>query len=549
MSRIGNKANLKIWGSPEDSNVVIYIDKQAYDAIHRHGAANPQREVVGILLGNFSEDSTGKYRVDIVGIVESDYATGDQTQAQFTHQVWLQLVESAQRKYPDQKVVGWYHTHPGFGAFMSDDDVNAHHVAFSHPWHVAAVCDPTKNELCFFGWDGSEIKAIKGFYTYKVPDKELKLLPPPRRKTLLKAKMPAFLIPVLVFFVALFVIIGLAFTVWLPGEQKSSQPPFENFPAAVVSFRNDDKAEVYNYYFTQNDSEVWRYTLNKEDPWDKEMPLPITLKEIMEQPAVNTQGNGVDTIGTLALQAEDEKGGLWLLSTDILTNGKLAGWQKTEISTTTPATGVSLSTSEKYLFFGTAIDTIALQLTFTGSGNLSWLISSKPDWVKVDKESGDGNSIIDVTAQRSELSPGDHSGKMLFSYDGNKKTEEVLAFVTIFSSTEPVSAGASFKIISVTDESNDGKISRGGEEILVVVQNTGRSSGEAEVSINSSEIFTILESPETEELKPGEEFTFAFRLKPNTMRSGISESLVFKVKNLTSTANEYDEESERFFAP
>jgi hypothetical protein len=138
---------------------------------------------------------------------------------------------------------------------------------------------------------------------------------------------------------------------------------------------------------------------------------------------------------------------------------------------------------------------------------------------------------------------------MLFSYDGNKKTEEVLAFVTIFSSTEPVSAGASFKIISVTDESNDGKISRGGEEILVVVQNTGRSSGEAEVSINSSEIFTILESPETEELKPGEEFTFAFRLKPNTMRSGISESLVFKVKNLTSTANEYDEESERFFAP
>jgi len=549
MSKIGKKANLKVWGSPEDSSVVIYIDKQAYDAIHHHGAATPQREVVGILLGNFSEDSTGKYRVDIVGIVESDYATGNQTQAQFTHQVWLQLVESAQRKYPDQKVVGWYHTHPGFGAFMSDDDVNAHRVAFSHPWHVAAVCDPVKNELCFFGWDGSEIKAIKGFYTYEAPAKELKLLPPPRKRTLLQTKMPAFLIPVLALFVALFIIIGLTFTVWLPGEQNASQTPFENFPAAVVSFLNDDKAEVYNYYFIRNDSEVWRYTLNKEEPWDKEMPLPITLKEIVEQPTVNTQENGGDIIGTLTLQAKDEKGGLWSLSTDILTNGKLVGWQKTEISATTPATGVSLPIPEKYLFFGTAKDTITLQLAFAGSENLRWLISSKPEWIKVDKESGVGNAIVNVTVQRNELSPGDHIGKIIFSYDGDKRTDEVLAFVTVLPATEPVSAGVSFKIISVTDESNDGKISRGGEEILVVVQNTGQSSGEAEVSINSSEIFTILESPETEELKPGEEFTFAFRLKPNTMRSGISESLVFKVKNLTSAAGEYDEESERFFAP
>jgi hypothetical protein len=92
--------------------------------------------------------------------------------------------------------------------------------------------------------------------------------------------------------VALFAIIGLAFTVWLPGEQnKTSQPPFKGFPAAVVSLRNADKEEVYNYYFTQNNGEVWRYTLNKEVPWDKETPLPITLKEIVEQPTVNQQGN------------------------------------------------------------------------------------------------------------------------------------------------------------------------------------------------------------------------------------------------------------------
>jgi proteasome lid subunit RPN8/RPN11 len=549
MNRSGGKASLRVWGSPENSKVAIYIDKQAYDDIHRHGAANPQREVVGILLGNVSEDSTGKYRVDIVGIVKSESAPGNQTQAQFTHEVWLQLVESAQRNYPNQKVVGWYHTHPGFGAFMSDDDINSHRVAFSHPWHVAAVCDPIKNELCFFGWDGSEIKAIKGFYTYEVPVKEPKPLPRPERMTPSQRKIPAFLIPVLALFLALFTIVGLALTVWLPGDQrKTSQPPFKDFPAAVVSFRNEEKGEIYHYYLIQKNGEVWRHTLNKPEPWDKEKSLPIALKEIVEQPTASIQKDSGDTIGLLKMQAKDEAGKLWILSTSISNTGEITKWQKTEPSTTPPA-GISLSISEKYLLFGTTKNTISLQLSFIGSGNLSWHISSESTGIKMDKESGVGNAIINVTVERSELIPGDHLDKIIFSYDGDKKTEEVLTFVSVVSVTEPVQKMPSFSIISVKDENDDGKISREGEKVLVLVQNVGHGSGQAEVSIDPSEVFAIVESPETQELKPEGEFEFVFRLKPKTMRSGISENLVFRVKNLTSTSDEYDEESERFFAP
>ncbi|MBM4446198.1 MAG: hypothetical protein FJ023_02435 [Chloroflexi bacterium] len=553
MNRISGKASLKVWGSPEDSKVVIYIEKQAYDAIYRHGAANPQREIVGILLGNVSEDSTGKYRVDIVGIVKSDSAPGNQTQAQFTHEVWLQLVESAQRNYPNQKVVGWYHTHPGFGAFMSDDDVNSHRVAFSHPWHVAAVCDPIKNELSFFGWDSSEIKAIKGFYTYEVLSNEPEPLLQPEKMAPPQRKMPAFLIPALALFVALFIIIGLAFTVWLPGGQKeASQPPFKDFPVAAVPFRNEEKGEVYNYYFIQNNGEVWRYTLNKEKPWTKEKSLPITLKEIVEQPTANPQENSGNNIGALELQANDGTGKPWTLSAYIINTGELTEWRKTETSAT-PTAGISLSVSEKYLLFGAAKDTMPLQLSFTGSGNLSWLVSSKPDWIKVDKESGVGNATINVTAKRSDLSPGDHLDKMLFSYNSDKKTEEVIIFVTVVPVTEPLAKPEqklpSFKIISVKDENDDGKISREGEKVLVLVQNRGDSSGMVEVSIDSSAVFAILESPEAQELKPNGEFEFVFHLKSKTIRSGISENLVFKVKNLNSTTDEYDEESERFFTP
>ena len=235
MNGSSDKASLKVWGNPENNKVVIYLDRRAYDAIFRHGAVNPKREVVGILLGNVSEESTDRYRVDIVGIVKSDSAPGNQTQAQFTHEVWLQLVESAQREYPSQKVVGWYHTHPGFGAFMSDDDVNSHRVAFSHPWHVAAVCDPIKNELCFFGWDGPEIKAIQGFYTYEIPVKKPEPLARPERVAP-QSNMPALLIPVLSIFLVLFTVLGLTFTVWLPGEQKKEENPTPSILYAAPDF-------------------------------------------------------------------------------------------------------------------------------------------------------------------------------------------------------------------------------------------------------------------------------------------------------------------------
>jgi proteasome lid subunit RPN8/RPN11 len=232
MNNSGGKAGLKIWGDPENSQVVIYIDKKAYGAIYSHGASNLKREVVGILLGDVSQDSNNKYRVDIIGVIKSDVAPGNQTQAKFTDEVWLQLVESAQRDYPNQKVVGWYHTHPGFGAFMSEDDVNCHCVAFSHPWHVAAVCDPVKNELCFFGRDGSEIKAIKGFYTYEVPAKRVEPALRPD-KVAPQRNLPPLLVPVLAIFLTLFTITGIIF--WMPRGQNQTPPPAPSLNASPDS--------------------------------------------------------------------------------------------------------------------------------------------------------------------------------------------------------------------------------------------------------------------------------------------------------------------------
>lgn len=54
-------------------------------------------------------------------------------------------------------VVGWIHSHPSYGCFLSATDVKTHRAFFAEPFNVAVVVDPLKT-----GSDGKmEKKAFK----------------------------------------------------------------------------------------------------------------------------------------------------------------------------------------------------------------------------------------------------------------------------------------------------------------------------------------------------------------------------------------------------
>src|SRR6185437_9021328 len=58
--------------------------------------------------------------------------------------------------YPEKRIVGWYHSHPGFGVFLSDHDTFIHRNFFSSRDQVAWVYDPHSDEEGCFGWiDGA----------------------------------------------------------------------------------------------------------------------------------------------------------------------------------------------------------------------------------------------------------------------------------------------------------------------------------------------------------------------------------------------------------
>jgi proteasome lid subunit RPN8/RPN11 len=51
---------------------------------------------------------------------------------------------------PGEYVVGWFHSHPGIGAFFSDTDRRTQAGFFHHPFSLGWVIDPQRREQAWF---------------------------------------------------------------------------------------------------------------------------------------------------------------------------------------------------------------------------------------------------------------------------------------------------------------------------------------------------------------------------------------------------------------
>ena len=81
----------------------------------------------------------------------------------------LHIFETKEKMYPDKKLVGWQHTHPNYGIFLSSYDLFIQEHTFCFPFQVAYVIDPVRKRRGFFAWENGKIdqlNPLKGFYIY-----------------------------------------------------------------------------------------------------------------------------------------------------------------------------------------------------------------------------------------------------------------------------------------------------------------------------------------------------------------------------------------------
>lgn len=149
--------------NPEDKK--IYIAQSTYKEIHRFTKDKTENESGGVLLGNVVEEF-GKKHLVIRAFIEAKYAEGTPTTLKFTHETWEHIHKEAEKKYPEYKILGWIHTHPNFGIFLSEYDKFIHKNFFSDENQVAYVVDPIQHIEGFYFWINDKLERCKGFFLF-----------------------------------------------------------------------------------------------------------------------------------------------------------------------------------------------------------------------------------------------------------------------------------------------------------------------------------------------------------------------------------------------
>ena len=153
-------------GERVEENKNIYISQGVYKEIHNFTKNKTTNESGGMLVGTTIEEF-GKTNIVISGFIEAKFCEATPTTLKFTHETWEFVHKEIERKHNGKKIVGWIHTHPDFGIFLSEYDKFIHQNFFSEAYQVAYVIDPVQNIEGFYFWINGNVERCKGFYIYE----------------------------------------------------------------------------------------------------------------------------------------------------------------------------------------------------------------------------------------------------------------------------------------------------------------------------------------------------------------------------------------------
>lgn len=166
--------NFQPVGEIENDDVKVYIRQDVYKALEKYSREDVKNERGTFLLGEVSEE-LGKLHVIISAYIEAKYTDAAAATLTFTHETWDYVHKEQETKYPKLKILGWQHTHPSYGIFLSSYDLFIHENFFDMPYQIAYVIDPVQNLRGFFQWKQGKVVKLNGYNIFDEVGKPVKI--------------------------------------------------------------------------------------------------------------------------------------------------------------------------------------------------------------------------------------------------------------------------------------------------------------------------------------------------------------------------------------
>lgn len=153
--------------APSEHDLPIYVDIDALRDMEAHALSDTTVELGGVLLGGQYEDDEGRPFVVVTDSLRAEHYESTKGSFKFTHDTWSQITREREEFPEDLQMVGWYHTHPDWGVFLSGMDMFICNHFFNKPLDVALVIDPCRDDRGFFQWTNNPSQRKRrtgGFY-------------------------------------------------------------------------------------------------------------------------------------------------------------------------------------------------------------------------------------------------------------------------------------------------------------------------------------------------------------------------------------------------
>src|SRR5258708_18583409 len=150
-------------GTIQPTDLHIFLSQNVLKEVVAWSESDLDHELGGVFVGDLYAYKGLPY-LEIAGYVKATHYENTAASFKFTHDSWSGITREREQKVGDKILVGWHHTHPGYGLFLSGMDRFIHFNFFNMPWMFALVVDPKAGTLRLFPAKGQHVEPVGFFF-------------------------------------------------------------------------------------------------------------------------------------------------------------------------------------------------------------------------------------------------------------------------------------------------------------------------------------------------------------------------------------------------
>lgn len=172
-SKKGTTGNEEIFNIPNNIRQIgenkghqkIYMEDYAYTFLKRMSREDTETGCAAILLGEAKwKDSTSYIFIRSALKIEEAEITAEHMP--FSDLVWGEIHKDIEKFFPDQEIIGWVLSLPGFNMNINDIIQRTHLDHFAGSQKTLFVMEPIEKEEAFYFYDNNQLIRQAGYYIY-----------------------------------------------------------------------------------------------------------------------------------------------------------------------------------------------------------------------------------------------------------------------------------------------------------------------------------------------------------------------------------------------